>query len=184
MHLSCAPRVLRVIVRLMQSYEHSHHNGRRHDRGTYLLLCNFGSILKQFWSTFQSHHCKEGHVRAFLLTMQLWIHSEAFLDLFRSISEHLCKEKDMYQPFYWLCNFGSILKQFWSTFQSHHCKEGHLHAFLLTMQLWIHSEAFLDLFQSFSEYLCKKGHLQAFLLTMQLWIYSQAVLKHFLIISL
>jgi hypothetical protein len=25
MHLASAPRVLRVIVRLMQSYEHSHH---------------------------------------------------------------------------------------------------------------------------------------------------------------
>jgi hypothetical protein len=29
MHLSCAPRVLRVIVRLMQSYEHSHHSVAR-----------------------------------------------------------------------------------------------------------------------------------------------------------
>jgi hypothetical protein len=45
-------------------------------------ICNFGSILKHFSSTFQSHLCKEWHVHVFVLTMQLWIYSEAFLKHF------------------------------------------------------------------------------------------------------
>jgi hypothetical protein len=138
------------------------------------LLCSFGYILKHFCSTFQSHLCKEGHVHAFVLTMQLCIYSEAFLhhfsitslqrrtftclcsnyaalDLIWSISEalfnHISAKKDMYLPFYWICHFGSILKDLSSTFQSHLCKEGHVHAVLLTMQLWIYSKAFLKHFQ-------------------------------------
>jgi hypothetical protein len=47
-----------------------------------LDYATFECILEHFSSTFQSHLCKQGRVHAFLLTMQLCIYSEAFLDLF------------------------------------------------------------------------------------------------------
>jgi hypothetical protein len=95
------------------------------------------ATLDLFWSISQSHLCKEGHVHAFLLTMQLWIYSEAILkhfsitslhkrtctclyinyaalDLFWSISEalfnHISAKKDMCMSFYWL----ATLDLFWS----------------------------------------------------------------------
>jgi hypothetical protein len=95
------------------------------------------ATLDLFWSISQSHLCKEGHVHAFLLTMQLWIYSEAFLkhfsitslhrrtctclyisyaalDLFWSISEalsnHISAKKDKCMSFYWL----ATLDLFWS----------------------------------------------------------------------
>jgi hypothetical protein len=117
------------------------------------------ATLDLFWSISQSHLCKEGHVYAFLLTMQLWIYSKTFLkhisitslqkrtctclsinyaalDLFWSISEalfnHISAMKDVH-VFLLTCSLGSILKHFWSTFQSRLCKEGHIHAFLLVV---------------------------------------------------
>jgi hypothetical protein len=106
------------------------------------------------------------------------------LDLFWSISEALLNRiSAMIMPFYWLCSFGSILKHFWSIFQSRLCKEGHVYAFLLTMQLWIYSEAFLKHF-SITSLQRRTCTVQAILSTMHLWIYSKAFLKHFSITSL
>jgi hypothetical protein len=77
-------------------------------------LCSFGSILNHFSSTFQPHF-KNLYKSdfwfsedVFLLTLPLWIYSEAFRN-------HISAKKDMYMPFYWLCNFRSILKHFSST---------------------------------------------------------------------
>jgi hypothetical protein len=166
-------------------------------------LCSFGSILKHFWSTFQSHFSND---HAFLLTMQLWIYAEAFLkhfsitslqrrtcirlsinyaalDLFWSISEalfnHITAKKDMYRPFYRPCIFGSILKNFWSTFQSCLWKEGHVHAFLLTMQLWIYSEAFLKHFSitSLQRRTCTGFSINYATLD-QFWSISEALFNH------
>jgi hypothetical protein len=106
--------------------------------------------------------------------VQLWIYSEAFIN-------HISARKDMYMPFYWLCNFGSILKPLWSTFQSHLCIEGHVLAFILAMQLWIYSEAFLRHFYITS---LQRRTFACLSIDLKPWIYSEAFLKHFSIMSL
>jgi hypothetical protein len=128
-------------------------------------ICNFGSILNlQLWiysEAFLNHISarKDMYMPFFWLYMQLWIYSEAILkhfsitslhrrtctclyfnyaalDLFWSISEALFNHiSAMYMPFYKLCSFWSILKHFWSTFQSYLCKEGHV----LLAETWLKS---------------------------------------------
>jgi hypothetical protein len=73
-----------MVGKMLNAKTHKSRNLPKHDLRLYVTLNHFSG-------TFQSHLWIEGH--ALLLTMQLWIHSEAFLDLFRSISEHLCKKR-------------------------------------------------------------------------------------------
>jgi hypothetical protein len=106
--------------------------------------------LDHFLSTFQAH-VKNLYKSDFRFSEDVLGHSyfqsvtlKHFWIISQALCNHISTKKGDYMPFYWLCSFGSILKRFSSTFKSHLCKEGHVHAFVFTMQLWIYSEAFLQ----------------------------------------
>jgi hypothetical protein len=130
-------------------------------------LFNFGSVLKHFSSPFKIHFCIYTCILCLAITMQLSIKSEAFLKhlTITYLERRTCTHTPCYALAHLLilsrssafqshlsvegpallCNFGSILKHFSSTFQSflyNHCIEGHvLYANLI--QLWIISQAYL-----------------------------------------
>jgi hypothetical protein len=52
MHLSCAPRVLRWIVRLMQSYEHSHHRRKSVILDPFWLILTHLSYSQYIFDTY------------------------------------------------------------------------------------------------------------------------------------